>query len=507
MISVVCSACSGMVTDQQVRILRRRIGRGQTQEAAAAAAGMSVRSARQWKSGPLPSASRKPRSWRTRKDPFDEVWQSEIVPLLRTDTLGRLEATTILEHLQGRFPDRFDDGQLRSLQRRIRDWRALEGPAKEVFFEQVHEVGREAAVDFTHCDGLEVLIAGEPFEHLLFDMVLPASGRTETMIAYGESFEALVAGLDRCFQRIGGVPHVLRMDNMSAATHDLRIKRGRAVNERFQAVLDHFGLQLSLITPRRAHKNGVVEKRNDRLKRVLEQALILRGNRRFASVAEYQRFIDEVVGRRINLPNAAKFERERSALRPLPQGSLTCYTVWQPKVRRWSTIRVNSRTYSVPSRLIGHQVTVHQYHDHLDVFYAGKLVDSPQRVRGKEGHRIEYRHIIDSLVRKPGAFRRYRYRDELFPTLAFRRAYDRLRTTHGERADVEYVRILHLAARTMQTRVTAVLEDLLASAAILDYATVRERIDPPTFTVPQLSIPTPDPSVYDALLARCGGPS
>lgn len=494
-----------MVTDQQVRVLRRRLRRGQKQEAAAAAAGMSVRSGRKWKRGPLPSQQRVKRAWRTREDPFEEVWQAEIVPLLVADRNRRLEATTILEHMQGRHPGRFENGQLRTLQRRVRDWRALQGPPKEVFFEQTHELGREAAADFTHCDDLGVTIAGRPFKHLLFDLVLSASKRTGTMIAHSESFEALSAGLQRGFTLIGGVPRVLRMDNLSAATHDLRKSRGRAVNERFRAVLDHFGLELSLITPGRANENGIAEKRNDRLKRVIEQALILRGSSDFSSVRAYEAFIDEVVERRLNRPNASRFAQELTMLRPLPPRPLVCYTTWHPMVRRWSTIRVNSRTYSVPSRLIGHQVSVHQYHDHLELYYAGHLVERLPRAYGKDEHRIQYRHIIDSLVRKPGAFRRYRYREELFPTLVFRRAYDRLCDLHGERADVEYVRILHLAARTMQSRVAAVLEQLVSARVSFEYRTVQKRIEAPTLTVPQIRIPQPDPGLYDRLLPSCTG--
>ncbi len=489
-----------MITDQQVNVLRRRLRRGCSQEAAAAAAGMSVRSAGKWTKGTLPSGKPARRYWRSRPDPFEQVWESKIVPLLELDTKRRLEATTILEHLQSKDPDLYDDAKLRTLQRRVRDWRAVQGPPKEVFFEQVHELGREAAGDFTHCADLGVTISSEPFDHLLFDLVLSASSRTGTMIAYSESYEALAAGLERALGLIGGVAKVLRLDNLSAATHDLRKQRGRAINERFKGVLEHFGMELSLITPCRPHENGVVEKRNHRLKRVLEQALILRGSRDFRVITEYEAFVDEVVERRLNRPNQAKFEAERPHLRPLPMAPLVCYTTWQVKVRKWSTIRVNAKAYSVPSRLIGHTVTVHQHHDHLEVYYAGRLVESLPRAHGKDAQVIEYRHVIDSLVRKPGAFRRYRYREELFPTLVFRRAYDRLLELHGDRADVEYVRILHLAARTMESKVAKALGDLLTGQESFDYKIVQGHVEPPAISVPVIKIPAPNPAAYDCLL-------
>ena len=130
-----------MLTDAQVRLMRLRRMEGKTQQAAAAAAGMSERSARTWEEGPLPCETKKPRTWRTRVDPFVEVWERDLVPLLERDEKGVLQATTLLDVLQERYAGRFADGQVRTLQRRLRDWRAISGPEKEVFFEQVHVPG------------------------------------------------------------------------------------------------------------------------------------------------------------------------------------------------------------------------------------------------------------------------------------------------------------------------------------------------------------------------------
>jgi hypothetical protein len=203
-------------------------------------------------------------------------------------------------------------------------------------------------------------------------------------------------------------------------------------------------------------------------------------------------------------PVAAALATERPHLRALPATPVPGYTRWQSRVRRWSTIRVTGRTYSVPSRLIGHRVDLHQYPDVLEVYYGGQLTDRIPRLHGAQDHRIDYRHVIWSLVRKPGAFARYRYREELFPTLGFRRAYDALRTTHGDRADVEYLRILHLAASTLETTVAAALDQLLAAHQPFDYATVKALAAPDTPAVPVLDIPAPDLRVYDGLLAGGG---
>ena len=491
-----------MVKDKQVQLLRLKMAEGKTIEAAAAAADMSVRSAHNWKTGPLPSQTKKHRHWRTRQDPFEGVWEADVVPLLERDEAGALEVTTILAELGRRYGDRFDERHLRTLQRRVRDWRTLHGPGKEVFFEQEHVPGREAAFDFTDCSSLRVTIAGQFFAHLLFQFSLSFSKWRSVSLAFGETFEALVAGLQRALWELGGVPSVARSDNLSAATHALP-EGGRELNRRFKAVLDHYGVRSTRIEPGKSNQNGVVEKAHDRLKTALEQELILRGSRDFATVESYLAFVEEV-RQKLNAPTAARLAEERKHLAPLPPCRLPEYSTYEVVVRQWSTIHFGKKTYSVPSRLIGSVVEVRQHPDIIEVFYRNKLTATMPRLRGDQPHRIDYRHVIWSLVRKPGAFARYRYREELFPSLTFRRAYDALTDARGERADVEYVRILHLAASTLESRVEAALEGLLASGARFDYAAVKALAAPEERTVPDVHIPAPNPAAYDSLLAAGG---
>lgn len=475
---------------------------GKSQATAAAAAGMSVRTARKWESGALPSASKGTRTWRTRTDPFDGVWAEAIVPLLVRDEDRVLQATTLLEWLEDRYPGRFGPSQLRTLQRRMRDWRAVQGPEREIYFEQTHLPGREAQLDFTYGAELGVRIAGEPFEHLLFEFVLCFSGWRWVDLAFGETFEALVEGLQGALWELGGVPEVVRSDNLSAATHELKRSGGRALNERFAAVLAHYGLRSTRIHPGRSHENGVVEQAHHRLKGALAQALVIRGSRGFETVEAYEAFVREVV-ERLNRPWLPRLAEERPHLRPLPTSRVPAYTTYRVQVRKWSTIRISNKTYSVPSRLRGHEVEVRQFANEIEVLYQGTCVERMPRLRGGCEHRIDYRHVIWSLVRKPGAFARYRYREELFPTPVFREAYDALCRFRGERADVDYVRTLHLAASTLECTVEQALRELLDGRAPFDYATIRERAAPAKPWVPALATPAvPDLRVYDALLAE-----
>ena len=473
---------------------------GKTQETAAAMSGMSVRSARKWQSGPLPSETKQERRWRTRPDPFDGVWEDEVEPLLRGDPRGRLKATTIIEWLEEQHPGRFSPSQLRTLQRRLQDWRALHGPEREVYFPQVHPPGREAQIDFTHGNALGVSIAGQPYPHLLFQLVLSHSGWRYAQVASGESFLALKQGLQAALWTLGGVPQILRSDNTSAATHEVKRSRGRALNDNYAALLDHYGLRSTRINRGQSHENGVAEQAHYRLKDAIDQALILRGSRDFDTADDYAGFVRQMVARRNRLVQG-NLEQELLCLGSLPPAPVPEYVNYQSKVRKWSTIQAAKRTYSVPSRLIGKEVQIRLYADWVEVYYKGHLVERMERVSGEREAHVNYRHVIGSLVRKPGAFARYRFREQLFPTRHFRLAYDALRGWRGERADVEYVRILHLAATTMEATVDSALSLLLEAGQPFDYAKVRDLAEPKVPEAPVLVWSgKPDLTIYDRLL-------
>ena len=474
---------------------------GKTQQTAAAMAGMSERTARKWQCGPLPSETKQERWWRTRPDPFGGVWEEEIEPMLQGEAAGRLRATTIIEWLEERYPGRFSASQLRTLQRRLQDWRALNGPDQEVYFPQEHPPGREGQIDFTHCNSLGISIGGQPYRHLLFQLVLSHSGWRYAEVVAGETFLALKQGLQNALWALGGVPQVIRSDNSSAVTHKIKRGRGRVLNDSYAELLDHYGLRSTLTNSGEAHENGVAEQANFRLKDALDQALMLRGSRDFDSFDDYTSFVRKVVDRRNRLVQE-KLEQESAHLQPLPPAPVPEYVNYQARVRKWSTIQAANRTYTVPSRLIGKEVQIRLYAELLEVYYKGHLVERMDRVRGEREARVDYRHVIGSLVRKPGAFARYRFREQMFPTMTFRLAYDALKRWRGERADVEYVRILHLAATTMESTVDSALALLLETGEAFDYAAVKELASPAPPLAPQLSLnEMPDLRVYDGLLA------
>ena len=487
-----------MTTDQQVRLLMSLIKSGLSLPAAAAKAGMSERTARKYRhAGKLPSQLRAAHTWRTRADPFEAVWP-EIETLLEQD--AGLEAKTVFEELRRRYPGRFPAGQLRTLQRRCRDWRALRGEKREVFFSQHHHPAEQSQSDFTDMRLLAVTLSGTPFQHLVYHFVLTYSNWESVTVCHSETFEALSEGLQEALWRLGGVPQEHRTDNLSAATHNLPKHRGRDFTQRYRELLEHYGLRGSTNTPGRAHENGDVESSHGAFKRALDQRLRLRGSRDFGSVEAYRTWVEAFVDER----NAARWERvaeERRALRDLPARALATYREESLTVKRGSIIRVAGKVYSMPSRLIGHRVQVRLHANHLEVYYGGALVARPERVRGAGLEGIDYRHVVHSLVRKPGAFRRYVYRAAMFPTPVFRLAYDVLAERSEKWADLEYVRILHLAATTMECEVEAGLKALLASDELPEHDAVVALVTPKhPLPCPQVRVVMPDLGIYDALL-------
>ncbi len=430
----------------------------ETQEIAASKAGMDVKTARKYlKARRLPTEMKAARHWRTRPDGFAEVWP-EISEQLRINTA--LEAKTIFEALKRQYPDRFADGQLRTLQRRIKTWHATEGPAQEVYFVQEHRPGELCESDFTHLTELGITIAGEPFAHMLYHFVLTYSNWETGTICHSESFASLSEGLQNALWELGGVPRMHRTDRMTLAVNNLTEQAEFQKN--YQALLRHYGLEGRNIQTGQPNENGDIEQRHYRLQRALEQALLLRGSREFASVDEYRSFLGMLFAQ-LNSGRRARLAEEMELLRPLPDRRVESAKRVRVRVNSGSLIVVERNSYSVNSRLIGEIVEARIYSNHVEVWYGGQKVDQFPRQRGRTNYRIDYRHIIDWLVRKPGAFANYRYRDHLFPSSRFRMVSDLLKERMPNRCDRRYLQILEMAAKEGEARVEDALRLLLSS--------------------------------------------
>jgi hypothetical protein len=492
-----------MKRDPEVLRMLKERANGRTQIQAAARAGMSERTAGKYERlGQLPSQLKQPRRYRTRPDPFAAVWPWVVSQLERDPAL---QGTTLFALLNQLHPGRFQAGQLRTLQAHIAAWRAERGPQREVIFPQVHQPGIAAQSDFTHMTDLGVTLGGLPFPHLVFHLVFVYSNVEAVQLCYSETFEALAEGLERCLWQLGGVPQQHRTDHLSAAIRPLDSPGRAEATERYAALLRHYGLEPTTNNAGVAHENGDVEQAHFRFKQAVDQALRVRGSREFPDRASYARFLQNVVKQR-NLTRQARWAAEQAALRPLPAAPLALCRELRVPVSRFSTIQVLRNTYSVPSRLIGSTVLVRVRSEVLEVYRGTAHLLTMPRLLGSGQHRVDYRHVIWSLVRKPGAFAHYRYRDDLFPSLAFRRAYDALVAARVGRADRDYVRVLHLAASTSEAEVEAALGLLGEQDAVPTFDAVRDLVRLPSVTpLPALGPAVLDLGVYDRLLGAEAG--
>lgn len=479
-----------------------KIRKNKSQVLAAAKTGISERSARRIESAvTLPSQNPR-RYWRSRSDPFAGVWDAEVVPLLKS--APKLMAITLLRKLQDDHPGRFPDGVLRTLQRHIRQWRALEGPPKEVFFPQEHAPGHRGLSDFTAMGELRITVANAPFAHILYHFVL-AFSRWEhaEVVEGGESFEALSKGLQNALWQAGGAPQEHRSDSLSAAFKNLTEEKDFTV--RYTGLLDHYGMAGTRNNRGVSHENGSVESSHRYLKEAIEQALLLRGHRDFEDRAAYEAFVREAVMRR-NRRNAAAFRIEREQLQDLPARRSTDFVEEEARVTRCGTFTVRAILYSAPSRLIGHRLKVRLYSDRLDCYLSGALVLT--RVRGTRspitgrGRMIDYRHFIDALKRKPQAFKGLAFRDALFPREAYRRTWEQLELKLTQRQACQtIVALLEMAARDGVEGVLAErLDALLVAGELPDLKRLREEFAPRKAELPQVTVEIPAASVYDALL-------
>lgn len=473
------------------------INEEETLKMAALKSGMDEKTARKYlRQGSLTDDQaedrNKARNWKTRKDPFDEV--SDVIDELMELNEG-FETKTIFEELKRRFPNKFHDGQLRTLQRKIKIWRATKGRAKKTIFPQRHEPGRLGASDFTNMNSLGITIQGRPFDHLIYHFVLTYSNWETGTVCFSESFESLSEGLQNALGNLGAVPESHRTDRLSAAVNN-SLNRSEFTKS-YQSLLEHYGMKGEKINPGNSNENGDVEQSHHRFKKAMDQSLMLRASRNFDSVESYKIFVMETFDS-LNKGRGIRLKEEYTKMHELPSVRLNDCKEYSVKVRPSSVIYVGHHVYSVHSRLIKETVKARLYADRVEVWYAGRKIDVMPRKRGKNGHYINYRHIIDWLVRKPGAFENYIYRENLFPTSYFRMAYDMLKNVRE--GTVEYLKILHMAAHENESSVNSALRALIESGITPREAEIKSMIMPEEKEVSDIHIEDVNLSDYDSLV-------
>jgi len=492
------------INSKQVEIYMTARAGSYTQETAAARAGMSVRTGRKIEQGKRPQVRR---HWRTRTDPLVEVWNQELLPLLLYH--HDLKPITLLEHLQECHPGKYSDSLLRTLERRVKEWRALHGPEKEVIFRQRCVPGRQGLSDFTTLKKVIITLGGQPFHHLLYHFRLAFSGWSYMKIILGgESYTAMAEGLQEALWRLGGSPLDHRTDSLSAAFKNLAQNEIEDLTTRYAEFCRHYNMKASRNNRGVGHENGAIESPHGHLKRRIQQSLILRGSNDFATVEEYQEWLSQVVEKH-NRRNAQNIEVEKPYLQPLPNYRAIDFTEIVAKVSSSSTIDVRRVTYSVPSRLCGEVLRIHLYHDRLCCFLGCHEVLVLGRIyptgKNKRARCIDYRHMIKALVRKPQAFRYSQLQEQLLPNYEYKKIWEHIDSTLAPRVACKLmVGILSLAADgNCEAELANYLLKVIANNQPLVLNELQKRYAPIPSVSTVITVAQHALSNYDALMGGC----
>lgn len=471
-------------------------------EAAAAKAGFSTATAYRIDDDPrLPSQKAAPRE-RRRPDPLAPYWDSEILPILKA--APGIRTIGVLDELRRRHPG-LNPNIRRTLERRITAWRALHGPEQDVIFRQEHPPGLMGLSDFTDTSVLGITIAGQPFAHRLYHFRLAFSGFEHAHVVLGgESFVALAEGLQNALWALGGVPKEHRSDSLSAAFRNLDADAQADLTQRYQNLMRHYGMEPSRNNAGIAHENGSIESPHGHLKAALEDALLLRATRDFTDLDAYRAFVDEIVGRR-NAYNRKRIELERATLTPLPDRRTADFEEKVIPVTSSGGFILRRVFYTVPSRLIGHQLRVRIYDDRLEGFIGTTQVVTLMRGQpvsdSKGGHVVDYRHVIHALRKKPMALNNLVYRDQLFPRPAYARAFEALRerceARHACKVVVGLLALAH--ERACEAELAELIGADLDAGRVPDLAVLRARFRPEATPVPNVTVELVPLGAYDEL--------
>jgi len=495
------------INDHQMRLyMKSRLT--ENKPTAAAQAAISLKTAYRIERDPrLPSQKSAPRG-RRRPDPLLAIFDAEIVPMLQA--APGLRPIAIFEEMQRRHPQ-LPEGVRRTMERRIRQWRALNGQDREVIFRQVQEPGRMGLSDFTEMGDLDVRVGGEALDHRLYHFRLACSGFEHVhVILGGESYVALAEGLQNALWALGGAPREHRSDSLSAAFRNLDRDAREDLTRRYDALCTHYRMEPTRNSRGVAHENGAIESPHGHLKHAIRDALLMRGTAEFENLGVYRSFLDEIIGRK-NARNRQRIDAERAVLQALPDNRTADYEQALVYVSSSGGFVLRKVFYTVPSRLIRHRPRAHLFDDRVELFVGGTRVLTLERGRpgrnGKHGHVVDYRHVIHALRRKPMALLNLVYRDQLWPREAYRHMFDHLCERLSERAACKLmVELLSLAhERACEAQLAAVLTEDLAADRLPDLKVLRERFAPDLASLPEVSVPLAPLHLYDALSTACLG--
>ena len=484
-----------MINKQQFRKLKALIAGGTTLKQAALQVGISDKTSRKYNRVETYPVNIDPRQYSTREDPLLKIWSLAIEKLSND---SRLDAKALFLYLHKEHPTDLPKNALRTFQRRVKTWRANNGVSKEVFFPQVHIPGELSESDFTHMEELKITINGKPYPHMLYHLVLTYSNWEFVKICFSETFENLLDGFQKAMQDLGGVPKYHQTDQLTAAVTQYPSKE--EFTKSYTDAMAHYKVIPLKIQVRKPNENGDIEKSHHVLKHALDQNLLLRGSRDFQTEVEYEKYLKDFI-RDQNAPRHKQYLEEKEKLMPLPVNPIGYIKKYKIKLSNFSTLNISKNTYSLPSCYIGLYLCCCVDVDEIKVYFDNRLIATLPRLKGSGNATIRYQDIIEWLVKKPGAFKKYKYFDFLFPSTNFRFAYDYLVKSDHLNATKQYLNILNLASKN-ESKVESILKMYLQSGENFDFKTIADAVDSPKEEkiFLDIKIPSIDLNNYDKLL-------
>jgi len=304
-----------MITDTQLKKFKKYLRQGKSLKAASAMSGINEKTGRKYRNiSKLPSDLRVEccRYWRTRDDPFEDVWEKSLYFL---ENNQGLEAKTLFAYLQRKNPGCFSGGQLRTFQRRVKAWRATADQCLESSFPKNHQPGSLSSSSFANLSNLQISVAGRPFDHLVYHFVLIYSNWETASVCLSESFESLSKGLQKSLWELGGVPqfhHTCRFPVPMAGT-----ETSEECHSLYRQLLDHYQLFDRPLQQALLDEIDHNESQPYRFKKALDHALILRDSRDFKSLEEYEAFLQKLIGQ-LNQCRQIRLREEQNVLHTLP---------------------------------------------------------------------------------------------------------------------------------------------------------------------------------------------
>ena len=426
----------------------------------------------------------------TKKDPLDGFYDFIKETLEETPTLSLPELYVLLDEKGYQGSER----TLRRKTKKLRDKLAQ----KEVFFQRAPTPGEVIEGDFTE---LHLSIGGVKRVVYLWVSSMPYSNAFFATPFYHQTFECFALGSALAFEEFGGVAKKFRLDNMSPAVTKILKGKERLVTQRYAAFQQHYGFFQDFCNPASGNEKGNVESNNKWLKRKILNSISV-NKLSFKDLNSFQEFVWKLC-RDHNEKDQVQKKFNEEILAPLPKSRFGCFSSEVAKVSKYSLFSVgkSGHSYSAPSQLIGLRLEARVYPNKIELIDRDEVVASHKRLYGPRGlASIQIEHVLDGLLRKPGAVNDWKHREVLFKRPVWRKFFEEMKGTGVSNPNKTYLACLKLMAKHGEDNLTVAMEMAMEEGLELNNRSLKDLLEQESFNVYEMKPLEVDLGEYDQLL-------